>query len=276
MESTAAKRTVTESSHAKFIEWYRRRERSLLGIAGVLLFLVGWQVFAVNGIVNERFISYPSQIAHEMVAYFSTGTGWQDCYASGKEFLIGFVLSVIIGISLGILMGWYTRLDAMLDPIVGFLYNSPRIALAPLLVIWLGLGAASKIGIVVLTAVFPLIISARAAVVGADTALLSMARSFGARDRRLMLSIVLPGSLPAISAGMRIAIGQGLLGVILAEFIASNVGLGYTINEAASSLNTALLFDAVVIIAFAGGVLTAIFRRIERHFDRWRDNNQFS
>jgi ABC-type nitrate/sulfonate/bicarbonate transport system permease component len=250
--------------------FYRRFYRLILGTAGVLVVLIAWQVMAVNHFVDPLFTSYPTQIASQMVTYFQTGTGWADLRASGEEFVIGFALSVVVGIPAGIIIGWYKWLDALLDPLIGFLYNAPRIALAPLLVIWFGLGPESKIAIVILTAILPLMISARSAVVGADQSLISMARSYGARDRVLMSAIVLPGAVPAISAGMRIAIGQGLLGVVLAEFIASSVGLGNAINQAAASLNTARLFDAVIIIAVAGGVLTAIFRRIERHFDRWR------
>ena len=249
---------------------FRRHSRIVLGTTAVVVLLGAWQVFAVNHIVDPLFTSYPSQIARTMVTYFTQGTGWIDLKATGEEFALGFALSLLIGIPMGILVGWYKSLEALLDPIINFLYNAPRIALAPLLVIWFGLGAESKIGIVVLTAVFPIMISTRAGVVDVDPVLIDMARSYGASDVTILRSIIVPGSVAPISSGVRIGIGQGLAGVVLAEFIASTVGLGYTVNQASTTLNTALMFDGVFVIAIIGVVLTAIFRRVENHFQRWR------
>jgi ABC-type nitrate/sulfonate/bicarbonate transport system permease component len=250
--------------------WYNRYERYLLGIAGLAVLVAAWQALAQTGAINLDFFSEPSQIASSMVQYFQHGTGWEDLAVSGKEFAIGFGLSLLIGIPVGIALGWYHRLDALLDGVISGLYNAPRIALAPLFVIWLGIGTPSKVAVVILSSIFPIIISARSGVQEASRSLTSMARSFGAGHLRVLSSVVLPGSIPSISSGIRIAIAQGLLGVVLAEYIASTGGLGYTVVTAASQLATPRLFDAVIVITVIGILLTEVFRGVENYFSRWR------
>jgi ABC-type nitrate/sulfonate/bicarbonate transport system permease component len=250
--------------------WYGRYERYLLGLAGLAVLAVAWQVLAQTKTINPDFFSKPSEIASSMVQYFQKGTGWQDLAVSGQEFAIGFGLSLIIGVPVGIALGWYHRLDAFLDAVISGLYNAPRIALAPLFVIWLGIGTSSKVAVVILSSIFPIIIAGRSGVQEASRSLTSMARSFGAGQLRVLSSVVLPGSVPAISSGIRIAIAQGLLGVVLAEYIASTAGLGYTVVTAASQLATPRLFDAVIIITVIGILLTEAFRAVEAYFSRWR------
>lgn len=251
--------------------FFQRRERLLLGVTGVLAILVFWQVAATNDFILEaRFTSYPTEIARSLVDYFREGTGWRDLRVSSREFAYGFTIALAIGIPVGVVMGWFRIIDELLDPAMSFLYNSPRIALAPLFIIWFGIGDASKVAVVILTAVFPIIISARGGVANTDPVLVAMARSYGASSFQVLRSIVLPAAVPGISSGIRIAIGQGLLGVVLAEFIASTQGLGYTVNTAAANFQTERLFSVVVIISTIGMTLTAAFRRVEAYFDRWR------
>src|SRR5262245_55848887 len=271
VDSSAAKRKRKRAAPTRLQELYLRWERPLLGGAVLTAVLAAWQLAATYRIIRPEFFSYPTEIARTMVTYFGPdGGGWQDLAVSGKEFGIGFGLALVIGIPLGILMGAFRVFDSLLDPLTTILYNTPRIALAPLFVIWFGIGIPSKVAVVFLVSTFPMIINSRAGVTGTDPLLLAMARSYGARKIRVLWSIVLPGSVPAISSGIRIAVGQGLAAVVLAEFIASSEGLGYTIVTAANTLSTARLFDAVMVIAALGTILTAVFGRVEKHFDRWR------
>jgi NitT/TauT family transport system permease protein len=249
---------------------YRRRERVLLGALAVVVVLGIWQLFADVGIVKESFTSSPSQIWQSMVQYFDGGTAWQDLAASGQEFVYGFLISIAIGIPAGILMGWYPRLDALLNPIVIFLNNSPRLAIAPLFVIWFGIGLNAKIAVVILSAIVPIITNARAGVVTIEPSLLEMSRSYGTRDLRLLRTVVLPGTVPAIASGLRLGIGQALLGVVLAEFIAATQGLGFVVVTSAANFSTDRLFVAVVVISVLGMLATALVGRAERYFERWR------
>jgi ABC-type nitrate/sulfonate/bicarbonate transport system permease component len=252
------------------VEFFVKRQRFFLGLLAVAIVFAAWQITSVTGIVNQEFASYPTQIVTSLISYFHTGTGWSDLWVSAQEFLIGFALSLGIGIPLGILMGWYKTLDGLLNPLVTFLNNTPRIALAPLFVVWFGIGIASKVVIVVTVATVPLIISARVGVVTTERSFVQMARSYGTSNFGLLWKVVLPGSVPAIVAGIRIAIGQGLMGMVLGEFIAADKGIGFELFSAANTLDTARVFDAVAVIAIFGLVLTALATRLERYFDRWR------
>lgn len=274
--SVAAQETIVDSDTDNYKQptlgarlWHRW-ERLTLGTAAFAAVLGAWQLFAGEHWVNTEFTSEPSAIATSLVAYFHHGTGWSDLWVTGQEFLIGFGLSLAIGIPLGVLMGWYKKIDELLNPMVIFLNNMPRIALAPLFVIWFGIGLESKVAIVLTVATIPLIFNARAGVATTERTLVQMARSYGTPNVALLWKIVLPGSVPTMVSGVRIAVGQGLQAVVLAEFIAANRGLGFTLFEAANTLDTARMFDAVTVIAVAGLVLTALATQLERYFDRWR------
>jgi ABC-type nitrate/sulfonate/bicarbonate transport system permease component len=250
--------------------FWHRWERLILGTSAIAVVLASWQLFAGEHWVNTEFTSEPSAVATSLVNYFQHGTGWSDLWVTGQEFLLGFALSLAIGIPVGVLMGWYKKIDELLNPMVIFLNNIPRIALAPLFVIWFGIGLESKVAIVLCVATIPLIFNARAGVVTTERTLVQMARSYGTSNISLLWKVVLPGSVPTIVSGVRIAVGQGLQAVVLAEFIAAEHGLGFTLFNAANTLDTARMFDAVTVIAVAGLILTALATRLERYFDRWR------
>jgi ABC-type nitrate/sulfonate/bicarbonate transport system permease component len=250
---------------------YKRRERIVLGAVGVVAALGLWQLAAEDGWAKKAFSSSPSLVWHSMTEYFgSGGTGWSDLSASSQEFLVGFVISVAVGVPLGILMGWYSRLDALLNPIVIFLNSSPRIAIAPLFVIWFGIGFQSKLWMVVLSAVVPIIVNARAGVVTIEPSLIAMSRSYGSSDLRVLRTVVLPGSIPSVSSGLRLGIGAAWLGVVLAEFIASTKGLGFVVVTSANNFSTDRLFVAVVLISALGMLATGLLTWVEKYFDRWR------
>jgi NitT/TauT family transport system permease protein len=250
---------------------YGRRERIVLGAVGILLVLGGWELAADEGWARKAFSSSPSLVWKSMRQYFgSGGTGWSDLGASTQEFLVGFLISVAIGVPLGILMGWYWRLDALLNPIVLFLNSSPRIAIAPLFVIWFGIGFEAKVWVVVLSAVVPILVNARAGVVTIEPSMIAMSRSYGSSDLRVLRTVVLPGTIPAVSSGLRLGIGAAWLGVVLAEFIASTKGLGFAVVTSANNFTTDRLFVAVVLISVLGMIATGLLTQVERYFDRWR------
>jgi ABC-type nitrate/sulfonate/bicarbonate transport system permease component len=245
--------------------------RRLLGTFAVITAAVLWQVLADKQVLNQAFTSSPSNIYHSAIEYLGPhGTGWGDLAASGQEFAWGFLLAIGVGLPLGILAGWHGFLDALMNPFVVFFNNSPRIAFAPLFVIWFGLGITSKIAVVFLSAVLPIMISARGGVKTVDSSLVSMARAYGASDFHILRTVVLPGTVPSISSGIRISIGQALLGVVLAEYIASTKGLGYALVSAAGTFNTDRLFVVVIVIALLGVVASTLLGIVERYFERWR------
>lgn len=250
---------------------YRRRERLALGTLSILVVLGAWQLAADEGWTQRAFSSSPSLVWQSTIHYFGAGgTGWTDLSASSQEFLVGFLISVAIGVPLGVLMGWYWRLDALLNPIIVFLNSSPRIAIAPLFVIWFGIDFVSKVWVVVLSAIVPIIVNARAGVVTIEPSLIAMSRSYGSSDARVLRTVVIPGSIPAVSSGLRLGIGAAWLGVVLAEFIAATKGLGFVVVTSANNFDTDRLFAAVVVISVLGMIATGCLTMVEKYFDRWR------
>jgi NitT/TauT family transport system permease protein len=193
-----------------------------------------------------------------------------DGRTSGIEFLSGFSLAIVVGIALGFAIAWFRRLEYFLDPIINFLYASPRIAIAPLLIIWFGIDMGSKVAIIFLMAVFPIIINTALGVRSVDHDLVELARSFNASHWQLLRTVVMPFSVPFIVTGVRIGMGVAFIGVVVGEFIASTAGIGFAIQQAASSFEVDMVFVGLVIVGVAGVLMTEALRHLEAKLARWK------
>ena len=249
-----------------------RYEGFVIGSAAVLVFLVVWQLAALRRVVPELFLPGPLDIANAFAAYLARGQIWPDMWVSGQELIYGFALSIVIGLPLGMLMGWYRRLNQALDPFVTFFYSIPRVALTPLLIIWFGIGINSKIAVVFLGAIFAIVINTAAGVRNLDPALIKAARSFGASDAQLFRTVVLPGSVPFILTGLRLGLGHALTGVVVGELVAAQAGVGLMMATAGATFQTSKVFVGLVIFATTGVVMTNILSRIEQRFQSWKPN----
>ncbi len=245
---------------------------TLIGGATVVGFLVAWQVIAAARIVPPLFLPAPTDIIHAYGQMFRDPEIWLDLETSGVEVVYGFGLAIVIGLPVGIVMGWYKPIRYALDPFVSFFYSTPRIALTPLLVIWLGIGIWSKVAVIFLGAFFPIAINAMAGIRSLDPLLLRAARSFGARDSQIFRTIALPGTVPFILTGIRLGVGHALVGVVVAELIAAQYGIGKLMLDSFDVFNMATGFAALILIAVTGVVLTVAIQRMERRFDAWRPN----
>jgi NitT/TauT family transport system permease protein len=249
---------------------FARYEALAIGTVSVLLFLVIWQLVASARVVQPLFLPGPSDIIAAYAGLIRGGTLANDLWTSGQALLVGFGLAIALGLPLGMLMGWYTRLNYALDPFVSVLYSTPRIALVPLLILWLGIGVAPIIAIVFLGAFFPIVINTVAGMRNLDPSLIKAARSFGASDMQLFRTVALPGSVPFILAGLRLGVGHALIGVVVGELIAAQAGIGHMMATAGATFQTARVFAGLFIVAGAGLVLTSIIARFEQRFQAWR------
>jgi NitT/TauT family transport system permease protein len=250
--------------------WIRDHERTLLGTTAVLVFLAVWERAGTTGAVSPLFISAPSRIWTAFLLLAKSGELGKDVLVSGQEFLFGFGLAILVGIPLGVLMGWYRRLDALLDPFVNAFNATPRIALLPLLIIWLGIGVNSKIAIVFIGALFAILISTITGIHSLDEVLIRASRSFGASDIQMFRTVALPGSVPFILSGIRLGLGHALVGVVVGELYGSTAGIGYLISLSSNNFQTDKVFVGVAIVAGAGILFTILLRRIESHYEAWR------
>jgi NitT/TauT family transport system permease protein len=249
---------------------WSRRESLLVGLTAVVIFLVIWQAVAWRRLVPELFLPGPTDIFAALVGLFNAGTIWRDLWVSGQELIYGYVLAIAFALPLGILMGWYKRVGYAVDPFVAFFYSTPRIVLVPLLIIWFGIGIYSKIAVVFLGAVFPMIVSTMNGVRNVDGSLVKAARSFGASDMQLFRTVVLPGSVPFILTGLRLGIGHALTGVVVGELVAAQAGIGLMMATAGSTFQTSKVFAGMFIIAGSGIALTLLLQKIEQRFQSWK------
>jgi NitT/TauT family transport system permease protein len=252
-------------------KFYLNQEKKILGTAAVAVFLIIWEMIGgVFQVINPMFMSAPSMIWKAAVGLFASGEIWNDLYVSGVEFGWGYFLSVVFAIPFGIAIGWYKKMAYLFDPFVNAMNATPRVALLPLVIIWLGIGILSKVGIIFLGCVFPLLINTRDGVKTTPVNLLNAARSFGASEWQIFKSVVLPSTVPFILTGLRLAVGRGLIGVMVGELYAATAGIGFMITVAGATFQTDKVFVGVLIFAISGMIATEMLDKIERRFDKWR------
>ena len=168
------------------------------------------------------------------------------------------------------MVGWYRRVGYMFDPWLNLFNSLPRIALLPLIVLWVGLGVESKVTVVFLGAFFSIVIPTVQGVRTVDRRFLDVAHSFGASQRRLFTSVIAPATVPFIATGLRLGLGRALVGVVVGELYAQTEGLGVMIARASDNIQPDRMFFAILIFTFTGIVGVEGLRRVERYFDRWR------
>ncbi len=243
---------------------------TLLGSSVILLFLISWELLFQFRFVNPLFISSPSRVVLALLTIIMDGSLLQNLIISGQEFVFGYGVAILLGFPIGIMLGWFKLVRAAFGPFIAAMQATPRIALMPLFIIWFGLGITSKIVIVLLSAIFPLIVNLQVAMSTIDNDLIHVARAYGASRWQVFRSIALPTTLPFLITGLRLAAGRGLLGVIVAEVFGGAAGLGYMIQYAGSTFQTDKVFAGVLVVAFTGITLDFTLDRLGRHFDRWR------
>ena len=249
---------------------WARHENMLLGLVAVVAFMFFWEFSVVWGWANPLFTSAPTRIIKAGAAMVRDGSIWNDLAVSGLEFALGYGLAVVVGVPLGILMGWYRRFNALLEPFVNALYATPRIALMPLIIIWFGVDMTSKVAIIFLSTVFPILVNTMTGVRTIDRDFIKVARSFGATDGQLFLTVALPSSVPNLLTGLRLGLGHALIGIVVGEMYGASAGIGYMMQMAGATFQTDRVMVGIIIIAAAGMALTQVLKMIENRFEMWR------
>ena len=254
-----------------FYKFYLKQEKKILGGLAIGIFLIIWELAGnVFQWINPMFMSSPSLIYKAAVQLFVSGEIYHDLYVSGIEFLGGYFLAVVVAIPLGIMVGWYKRMSYIFDPFINAMNATPRVALLPLVIIWLGIGIFSKIGIIFLGAVFSILINTRDGVKTTPVNLLNAARSFGASEWMAFKAVVVPSMIPFIVTGLRLGVGRALVGVLVGELYAATAGIGFMITVAGATFQTDKVFVGVLIFAISGMIGMELLTKLERRFDKWR------
>ena len=245
------------------------RLRQLAGVISVLAGLIGWELASRLLVANPLFLAAPSQIVQAIYSLTLSGEMARHIAISAVEFALGYVIASVIGIGLGFAMASSDTAKRALQPWISGLYATPTIALAPLFILWLGIGIWSKVLVVIFLVLFPVTINTEAGLRTTSERLIEMLRSFGATPRQIFFKVSLPSAMPFILAGLKLGIGRGLIGVVVAELFGSRAGLGRLISQSADAFNMPELFAGVVVLAVAGIVMTAAFTWLEGRLVPW-------
>ena len=243
---------------------------TIFGILGIVLFIGLWEGAAQVGLLNPVILSSPSRIATAFAAQWQSGQFLGDLGVSLAELAIGFVLSAVVGVAIGIAMGLNRTTEDAFDPFVWFLYSTPLVALYPLIVVWLGFGFTTVIAIAFLLTVIPIAVNTFAGVRSVDPSLVCAVRVFGGSNKDVILKAVLPASLPMVLAGARIGLSRALIGVVLGEMFSSNAGLGFRMTVYAAHLRTADVFVPLVAFVVIGVITTQLAILLQSRLQSWK------
>jgi ABC-type nitrate/sulfonate/bicarbonate transport system permease component len=247
-----------------------RFRKPLLGFMAVALFLAAWQAVFLLLPLNKLFISKPDLIAAAFLDLIVSGDLVHDLAVSAVPFVYGFAAAVVVGVSIGIVMGWRVRVGYALNPLLTVFYASPLVALAPLVVVFFGVGVGGKAIIIFLLSVFPFIFNAEAGVRAVDRLLINVVRSLGGGEKDLYVKVIVPSVLPYIVAAARIAVGRALVGVLVGEFFAASEGIGYAIARFGDLFALDRMFACIFTVMVIAVVLTEGIRWAERAAFPWR------
>ena len=243
----------------------------LANAAFLLAILVAWQLLALRGL--PEFVLSPLDIVKHFVAALGTRELYQDAAASLMRALPGFAIGTVIGILLGLAAGIARSFDELLSPLVFLSYPVPKIVMLPVFMLWFGIGDLSKVLIIALACFYPAFINAYYGARATRRILVWSARNMGASEAEIFRRVVLPGALPQIFAGMRVALALSFIVMFAAEMINARSGLGHLIREAENSLRFDLMYVSLVTIAILGYAGDRLLRFLRSYFLPWEESH---
>ena len=247
-----------------------RRRVIFARLAVLVVFLGLWQLVVAVGLVDAFWISTPALIGQELWHLLESGALASDVAVTIYEALVAFVISSALGIICGLLLARSPFWDDVLAPFVLALNSLPRVALAPLIILWFGIGVMAKVVTAFTLVFFILLVNTLGGAKNVDNDIITIARLMGASKRDILWKVTFPSALPWIFTGLNLGLTYSLLGVIVAEILASNRGLGYLIAASAASFNTAGVFAGLITLAVVAWLFSLIMRKVEARLLRWK------
>jgi NitT/TauT family transport system permease protein len=242
----------------------------VFGVLGFAVIVALWETVSRLGFVKQAVLSRPTAIVDAAITDTMNGVIWPHLQASAVEYFLGFGVALLVGIPIGLAIGLFRRLNYLLDPWLSAIYATPTVAIVPLIIIILGIDIETKIFVVFLEAIFVVTVSTMAGVHAADAVYHDVAESFRASGWMRFRTVTLPASVPFILTGARLGTGRALVGVVIAEFLASNGGIGFYISLNGSLLQSSRVYFGIILLGVLGTVLGEAVRAMERRFERWR------
>ena len=243
-------------------------------IVFLLVLVIAWWIATESGAVAPYILPSP---ADTWAAFADNATYLaQHTWVTTYETVIGFVIAVVLGLLVAVIMVYSSGLEKTLYPVILFAQVIPKIAIAPLFIVWLGFGVGPKILVAVLMAFFPVVISGLSGLRSVDPEILQLTSTMGAGRIKTFLKVRLPAALPELLGGLKVAATLAVTGAVVGEFVGANEGLGYVILQANGNLDTAMLFAALIIMSLMGVLLFAIIQIAERFLIPWHASRRGS
>jgi NitT/TauT family transport system permease protein len=251
------------------LRWYRTHVSTVRGLLSLVIVGLAWEIAGRSG--RWPLLLAPlSDIWVKFVQLTVTGELTKHVLVSLNEFFVGFAIAAVIGIGLGIAIASSDTARDFIDPWVSAVYATPTVALAPLFIFIFGIDAPSKMAVVFLLAVFPIVINTATGMRSTDQIYIEAARSFSANRAQIFTKVLIPSALPFIVAGLRLGIGRGLVGVVVGEFIGARAGLGYMIFRSSQGFQIDAMWVGVFLLAGTGVLAVIILQNVERRMAPWR------
>lgn len=243
------------------------------GLVGIILFLLIWETFPRLGIVDSTFLPPFSKVAIALEKLIESGKLFVHLLKSLQRSLIGFSLGLVISIPLGLIIGWFPKIERLLDPLLQTFRQTSALALFPVFILIFGIGEVSKVAIIFWGVQWPILLNTISGVKNVDPLLIKAARSMGAKPLTLFLKVILPGAFPSIFTGMRLSATNSILILIAAEMIGSTAGLGFLIYWAESTFEIPTMYAAIIAIALLGLVFNYALVFFGKYVMRWQQTS---
>ena len=241
-------------------------------IALLVVVIVVWQ--AMSGpVLDPQFVSSPGGIATRLVDWIIDGTLWTNTWITVQEIVLGFVLGAVTGAVMAYVIASVRLVWDILDPFLMALYAIPKVALAPLFIVWFGIGTDMKVLLAAVTVFFLVFLNTAAGVHEVDRALVDAVRLMGGTRRDIAFKVVLPASMTGLLVGLRVSIPYALIGAVIGELVASNRGLGYLISDSSAKFDTDGVFATLVVLSMIAAALNVIVNLLGKRANRWKPLN---
>jgi len=258
-----------ERRESLVLRWYRAHVSTVRGLLSLVIVGLVWEIAGRSG--RWPLILAPiSEIWVKFLQLAATGELMRHVLVSLNEFFVGFAIAAVLGILLGIAIASSEAVKDFVDPWVSAVYATPTVALAPLFIFMFGIDAPSKMAVVFLLAIFPVVINTATGIRSTDQVYIEAARSFSASRGQIFTKVLIPSALPFIVAGLRLGIGRGLVGVVVGEFIGARAGLGYLIFRSSQAFQIDAMWVGVFLLAGTGVLAVIVLQKVERRMAPWR------
>jgi NitT/TauT family transport system permease protein len=250
----------------------RVKDHPWLSLSSFLLIFILWEIVSRMQWIPPLFLPAPSEILSEAWTMLSTGLIFKHVVASLSRILWGFSIACLAGVGVGVVIGFFSIPEAIGNPLIAATFPIPKIAVLPLLILWLGIGEPSKVAVIALGVFFPMVINVYTGVKNVDPLLIKAALSLGSNRARIIRKVILPSILPMIFAGMKLGIGIALLLVVAAEMVAADAGIGFMIVTAADLMETKKLMAGLILLSLLGLFFNWLFQKLEHVFIPWKQS----